>query len=147
MELLNRQVWLNFLALLPATGLTILTIAIAFLRFYDEQDFKLLKLVAQPRLWSNRLTMAALVVALVNLCVEWHRRNRETSRLSRAEAQAADERAAEEQRRVTEQEQATRRARIQNRWIVLQIRYQLDPSEQTRAAMTNFLLFLQEYGE
>jgi len=147
MELLNRQVWLNFLALLPATGLTILTIAIAFLRFYDEQDFKLLKLVAQPRLWSNRLTMAALVVALVNFCVEWHRRNRETSRLSRAEAQAADERAEEEQRRVTEQEQATRRARIQNRWIVLQIRYQLDPSEQTRAAMTNFLLFLQEYGE
>jgi hypothetical protein len=147
MELFSRQVWLNFLALLPATGLTVLTIAIAFLRFYDEQDFKLLELVAQPRLWSNRLTLAAFVVALVNFCVEWHRRNRETSRLSRAEAQAADERAEEEQRRVTEQEQATRRAGIQNRWIVLQIRYQLDPSEQTRAAMTNFLLFLQEYGD
>jgi len=154
MELFSRQVWLNFLALLPATGLTVLTIAIAFLRFYDEQDFKLLELVAQPRLWSNRLTLAAFVVALVNFCVEWHRRNRETSRLSRAQAQAADERAEEEQRRaeeeqrrVTEQEQATRRAGIQNRWIVLQIRYQLDPSEQTRAAMTNFLLFLQEYGD
>jgi len=65
MELLNRQVWLNFLALLPGTGLTVLTIAVAFLRFYDEQDFRFLELVAQPREWSNRLTVAALLVALV----------------------------------------------------------------------------------
>jgi hypothetical protein len=65
MELLNRQVWLNFLALLPGTGLTVLTIAVAFLRFYDEQDFRFLELVAQPREWSNRLTVAAFLVALV----------------------------------------------------------------------------------
>ncbi len=147
MELFNRQVWLNFLALLPATGLTMLTIALAFLRFYDEQDFSVLELVAQPRIWSNRLTVAALLVALVNFCVEWNRRNRETSRFSRAETRAADERAETAQRRAEEGEQAARRARIQNRWIVLQIRYQLDPSEQTQAALTDFVLFLQEYGE
>ena len=76
MELFNRQVWLNFLALLPATGLTVLTIAVAFLRFYDERDFQFLELVAQPRVWSNRLTVAALLVALVNFGVEWDRRNR-----------------------------------------------------------------------
>ncbi|TVQ06153.1 MAG: hypothetical protein EA368_17775 [Leptolyngbya sp. DLM2.Bin27] len=143
MTLSSRQVWLNFLALLPATGLTVLTLAVAFLRFYDAQDFQFLQFVAQPRAWSNRLTVAALLVALVNLGVEWNRRNRETERLSRAEA----ERAEEEQRRAEEQERATRRSRIQNRWIVLQIQHQLDSSEQTRAAMRDFQLFLQEYGE
>jgi hypothetical protein len=72
---MNGQAWLNLLALVPGTGLTVLTIAIAFLRFYDAQDFSLLGLIAQPRLWSNRLTVAALVVALVNLGIEWDRRN------------------------------------------------------------------------
>ena len=53
MEIFSRQVWLNFLSLLPSTVLTVLTIAVAFLRFYDEQDFKILQLVAQPRVWSK----------------------------------------------------------------------------------------------
>ena len=116
--------------------------------------------------------MAALVVALVNFCVversscaAWDRRNREAGRVAGAEAQAADDRAAavqrraeEEQRRaeessraanerVEERERAARRARIQNRWIVLQIRHQLAPSEQTRAALTDFASFLQEYSK
>ena len=30
-----------------------------------------------PRLWSNRLTVAAILVALVNFGFEWDRRNRE----------------------------------------------------------------------
>jgi hypothetical protein len=143
MALSSRQVWLNFLALLPSTGLTVLTIAVAFLRFYDERDFQFLQLIAQPRAWSNRLTVAARPVAMVNLGVEWNRRNRETERLSRAKA----ERARSEAERAEEQERATRRARIQNRWIVLQIRHQLDPGEQNRAAMRDFQQFLQEYGE
>jgi hypothetical protein len=155
MKLLNRQVWLNFLALLPGTGLTVLTIAVAFLRFYDEQDFSILELVAQPRVWSNRLTVAALLVALVNFGVEWNRRNRETDRLAEEEQRRAEERqrrveeeqrrTEEEQRRTEERELAARRARIQNRWIVLQIRHQLDPSEQTRAALNDFRVFLEKY--
>jgi hypothetical protein len=91
MGLFNRQVWLNFLSLLPATTLTLLTIAVAFLRFYDEQDFSILELVARPRVWSNRLTVAALVVALVNFGVEWNRRNRETDRLAEEEQRRAEE--------------------------------------------------------
>jgi hypothetical protein len=156
MKLLNRQVWLNFLALLPATGLTVLTIAVAFLRFYDEQDFSILELVARPRVWSNRLTVAALVVALVNFGVEWNRRNRETDRLAEEEQRRAEERqrrteeeqrrTEEEQRRTEERELTARRARVQNRWIVLQIRHQLDPSERTRAALNDFLAFLEEYN-
>jgi hypothetical protein len=84
MESFSRQNWINFLALLPGTLLTVLTIAVAFLRFYDEQDFSFIGLIAQPRLWSNRLTVAALLVAVVNFGVverssrvAWDRRNRE----------------------------------------------------------------------
>ncbi len=82
MMLLSWQIWLNFLALLPSTALTVLTIAVVFLRFYDEQDFQILRFVAQPCAWSNRLTVAARPVALVNLgvvgrspCEAWNRRN------------------------------------------------------------------------
>jgi hypothetical protein len=53
MELSQRQVWLNFLSLLPGTTLTLLTIAVAFLRFYDERDFSILELIGQPRVWSD----------------------------------------------------------------------------------------------
>ncbi|TVR07394.1 MAG: hypothetical protein EA395_12910, partial [Phormidium sp. GEM2.Bin31] len=111
MKLLRPQLWLNFLALLPGTVLTVLTIAVAFLRFYDEQDFSLLGYVSQPRAWSNRFTLAALLVAVVNFGVEWNRRNRETDRL----AQAEQRRAEEEQRRAEERERAARRARIEAR--------------------------------
>ncbi|MFH7242539.1 MAG: hypothetical protein ACHWZW_06770 [Spirulina sp.] len=75
MGLFNPQVWLNFLSLLPATTLAVLTLAIAFLRFYDVQDFPLLGFIANPRLWSNRFTVAALLATLVNFGVEWNRRN------------------------------------------------------------------------
>jgi hypothetical protein len=134
--MVNRQVWLNFLALLPGTTLTVLTIAVAFLRFYDEQDFQFLQLITDPRDWSNRLTVAALVVAVVNFGVEWNSRNREANR--RAEA---------EQRRIEETERAARRASIQNRWILLQARYLLSPSTEVEAAVADFIQFLQEYGE
>jgi len=87
---------------LPGTTLTVLTIAVAFLRFYDEQDFQFLQLITQPRDWSNRLTVAAFVVALVNFGVEWNGRNRETNRRNEAE-----------QRRIEETERATRRARVE----------------------------------
>ncbi|NJL49740.1 MAG: hypothetical protein HC929_22820 [Leptolyngbyaceae cyanobacterium SM2_5_2] len=143
MELFNRQWWLNFLALLPATGLTVLTLLVAFLRFYDEQDFFLLGLITQSRLWSNRLTVAALLVVLVNFGVEWNRRNRETYRLA-AEEQRRNE---EEQRNLEERERAASRAQIQNRWIVRQIRHLLDPSPQTQAAIADYLQFLQDDGE
>ncbi|NBD18223.1 MAG: hypothetical protein GVY04_19430 [Cyanobacteria bacterium] len=129
-------IWLNFLSLLPATLLSLLTIAVAFLRFYDEQDFTILGQITEPRLWSNRLTVAALLVAMVNFGIEWNRRNRETDRLAQAGEREAQER-----------ERAARRARIQNRWAVLQIRHQLEASESNRRALTDFLVFLQEYGE
>jgi hypothetical protein len=145
--MVNRQVWLNFLALLPGTTLTVLTIAVAFLRFYDEQDFQLLQLIANPRAWSNRLTVAALVVALVNFGVEWDRRNRETIRLSRAEARAEAERTEEEQRRTEDKEQATRRARIETERDLALLSFLADSSDDNRRKLTQVLAVLNEYRD
>jgi superfamily II DNA helicase RecQ len=92
--------WLNFLSLIPATTVTLLLISIAFLRFYNEQDFTFLGLIANPRTWSNRLTVAALAAAVANFGIEWDRRNRETDRL----AEEAQRRATEEQRRIEEEQ-------------------------------------------
>ena len=153
--------WKNFLALLPGTLLTVLTITVAFLRFYDEQDFTILGQIREPRLWSNRLTVAALLVAVVNFGVEWNRRNRETNRLAEddqrrieeerrrreEERRRREEAARAENERAEERERAARRTRIQNRGTILQIRYQLEPNETNGQALRDFLAFLQEYGE
>ena len=175
MESPQRKIWLNFLSLLPSTLLSVLTIAVAFLRFYDQQDFTFLATIEQPREASNRLTVAAFVVALVAFGVEWDRRNRETARTEnervgkrqgeiQRDRAAAEEReranqernrAAEERERANrernraaeERERAARRARIQNRGTILQIRYQLEPNETNGQALRDFLAFLQEYGE
>ncbi|MDB9447099.1 hypothetical protein [Anabaena sp. CS-542/02] len=147
MKLLCPQPWINFLSLLPGTVLTFLTITVAFLRFYDEQDFSVLGYITQPRVWSNRLTLAALLVAMVNFGVEWNRRNRETDRLAAAEQRRIEETARVENERTEERERAAHQARIQNRWVVLQIQHQLNPTEQTQSALGDFAAFLQEYGE
>ncbi len=44
MNLFPRPPWVNLLALLPGTTLTLLTIAVAFLRFYNEKDWLILAL-------------------------------------------------------------------------------------------------------
>jgi hypothetical protein len=143
MNLSRYQPWVNLLTLVPGTTLTLLTIAVAFLRFYNEQDFRLLGYFAQPRVWSNRLTVAALVVAVVNFGVEWNLRNRETDRLAKEEQRQdeADQRAAEER------ERAARRARIEARCRAAQIRFQLNPNQANREALALVLAVLDEYGD
>ena len=185
------QIWINLLTLIPSTLVTVLVITIAFLRFYDQNDFELLGFITDSRAWSNRLTVAALLAAMASGGVEWYRRNRETDRLAqekhrrteeeqrraeevqrrmdqeRAEkARRAEEeqrkaeeeqrRAEEEQRRVAEQraendrraearERSARRDRIQTRCYIAQIKYQLDPSEAHRQALSAMLAVLEEY--
>jgi len=128
--------WINFLSLLTSTLVTVLLVAIAFLRFYDQTDFQILGFIAQPRTWSNRLTVATLVATMVNFSVEWYRRNRETNRLVE-----------EKQRRFKERERASRRARIETRCRLAQIRYQLDPNDLNRRELVNIISILEEYGE
>jgi hypothetical protein len=154
MNLSRYQPWVNLLTLLPGTSLTLLTIAVAFLRFYNEEDFRFLGYLAQPRIWSNRLTVAALVVAVVNFGVEWNLRNRETNRLAEAEQRRSEEeqRRSEEAARATneraeERERAARRARVEARCRAAQIRFQLEPSLGNRQSLAAVLAVLEEYGD
>lgn len=154
MNLSRYQPWVNLLTLLPGTSLTLLTIAVAFLRFYNEEDFRFLGYLAQPRIWSNRLTVAALLVAVVNFGVEWNLRNRETDRLAEAEqrrseetARAENERAEKINRRAEERERAARRARVEARCRAAQIRFQLEPSLGNRQSLAAVLAVLEEYGD
>ena len=73
-------------------------------------------------------------------------RERETRRddLADEERRKADR---ERNRATEERERAARRARIQNRWIILQVQHQLAPREESRSALADFVAFLQEYGE
>jgi len=154
MGLFNPQVWLNFLSLLPATTLAVLTLAIAFLRFYDVQDFPLLGFIANPRLWSNRFTVAALLATLVNFGVEWNRRNRETNRLAEARQREAEAREREARRdreaaarEAEAREREARRDRCQIRCLAAQVRYQLDPTDDHRQELALALAQLEEYQQ
>jgi hypothetical protein len=147
MGLFTRQVWLNFLSLLPATTLAVLTLAIAFLRFYDAQDFPLLGFIANPRLWSNRFTVAALVATLVNFGVEWNRRNRETNRLAEAREREARRDREAAAREAEARERETRRDRCQIRCLAAQVRYQLDPTDDHRQELALALAQLEEYQQ
>ncbi|WP_298616966.1 hypothetical protein, partial [uncultured Thermosynechococcus sp.] len=112
---------------------------------------------AHPRIWSNRLTVAALLVAVVNLGVEWNRRNRETDRLARAEAQRIAEeqrriaeeqrRIIEEQRRIAEAERATRRARIEAERDLALLNFLVDPSPHNREVLMQVIALLAEYRD
>ena len=150
MRLLKRQVWINFLGLLPGSLVTILVIAIAFLRFYDEQDFRFLSIVAQPQTWSNRFTVAALLAALANFGVEWNRRNREGNREieERDRRTEAREREARREREEARRDRQTAlRDRQEVRYQKAQIRYQLDPSELNRQELESVLAALEEYEQ
>jgi hypothetical protein len=114
-----------------------------FLRFYDETDFTLLGQLTSPKLWSNRLTVAAILVALVNFGTEWDRRNRETDRL----AQEEQRRAEEEQRRTEEEKQATRRARIETERDFALLSFLADPSDENRQKLSQVLTLLNEYRD
>ena len=135
--------WINLLALLPSTSLTLLVIGIAFLRFYNETDFIFLGQLTDPRVWSNRLTLAALLVAVVNLgvverssCAAWNRRNRETNRLAQAE-----------QRRAEKAEREARRARIEAERDLALLSFLADPCEQHREVLTQTIALLSEYRD
>lgn len=135
--------WVNFISLLPGTVLTILLILIAFLRFYDQTDFTLLGYLANPRDWSNRCTVAAILVAMVGFGTEWNNRNRETDRLAAAEYRRIEE----EQRRIEAEEQAARRARIEAERDLALLNYLIDPSDHNRDILAQVRNLIQEYPD
>lgn len=135
--------WVNFISLLPGTVLTILLILIAFLRFYDQTDFTLLGYLANPRDWSNRCTVAAILVAMVGFGTEWNNRNRETDRLAAAEYRRIEE----EQRRIEAEEQAARRSRIEAERDLALLNYLIDPSDHNRDILAQVRNLIQEYRD
>ena len=123
---------LSFLAILPRSLVTFLYALAALLRFYgDAETIPLEQYGFQYTVldWSLLAFVAATVCLVVNLGLEWNSGNR--SRRTEAEAR----------------ERTARRTRIQARFAVLQVRHQLDPSTETRAALRDFVALLEEYGE
>ena len=141
----------SFLALLPRALTTFLYAVAALLRFYGNTDT-----APFPQLPFTLLDYSLLAFALgtgslmVNLGLEWNAGNRSRNReIEAREREIKRDDFANEEREMAdrERERAARRARIQNRFTVLQIRYHLEPSEQTQAALKDFLAFLEEYVE
>ena len=152
----------SFLALLPRSLTTFLYAVAALLRFYGNTDT-----IPIPRIPLTILDWSLLAFALgtgsllVNLSLEWNAGNRSRTQAEDARIRAEEERTRAENERIRsrqrearqddladqERERSAARARIQNRWIILEIRHQLTPSPETRAALTDLVSFLQEYGE
>ncbi|ANV84746.1 hypothetical protein AWQ21_10375 [Picosynechococcus sp. PCC 7003] len=148
----------SFLALLPRGLTTFLYAVAALLRFYADTDTIPIQLLPLTILqWSFLAFALGTAALLANLGLEWHAgnqsRNREIEareRETRRDDLADEERAKadrERDRAAQERERAAGRARIQNRFFLLQTRHQLAPSPDTRAALADFLSFLQEYGD
>jgi hypothetical protein len=138
----------SFLALLPRSLTTFLFALAALLRFYGNTETEFFHVATLQ--WSFLAFSLGSAALVANLGLEWNAGNRSRNREAEARERANEEtnRANEERNRAGEErERAARRARVQNRWIVLQVQYQVAPTEDTRAALADFVAFLQEYGE
>ena len=132
----------SFLALLPRSLTTFLYAVAALLRFYGNTDTILD--------WSLLAFALGTASLLVNLSLEWNAGNRSRNQAIEARERETrrDDLADEERNKADrERERSAARARIQNRWSILEIRHKLSPSPETRAALTDLVSFLQEYGE
>ncbi|MBE9204429.1 hypothetical protein IQ218_14540 [Synechocystis salina LEGE 06099] len=127
----------SFLALLPRSLTTFLYAVAALLRFYGNIDTTPISKIPLTILqWSFITFILGTAALLANLGLEWNAGNRSRNR-EIEERNRADQ----------ERQRAVSRARIQNRFFLLQTRHQLTPSPETRTALADFLSFLQEYGE
>ncbi len=101
----------NLISLIPIMLLTVLITLTAALRFYEPSDFPPSLSPSNLRQWSLWAFLASLLVAMVDLCIEWNTRNRETARQRDREAEErnraleAGQREAEERNRILEERQ------------------------------------------
>ena len=134
----------SLLALLPRVLTTFLYAVAALLRFYGNTDTTPIPQIPLTILdWSLLAFGLGTASLVVNLGLEWNTGNRSRNR----EVENSKREDEERNKADRESERAASRARIQNRFIVLQIRHQLAPSPETQAALADLLSFLQEYGE
>ena len=148
----------SFLALLPRSLTTFLYAVAALLRFYGNLNTTPFQPIPLTILgWSFLAFSLGTASLLANLGLEWNAgnrsRNREIEERNRvAEARERETRCddlADQERNKADRERqrAASRAQIQNRFFLLQVRHQLTHNPDTRSALTDFLSFLQEYGE
>ncbi|ABB56208.1 hypothetical protein PCC6311_0182 [Synechococcus elongatus PCC 6311] len=129
----------------------------ALLRFYGDAEtipFEQYGFEYTVLDWSLVVFVAATVLLLVAIGIEWHggnrRRNQEAEARDRAikaaEREARRDALAEEarDRAVEERNRAIEAAKCQNRRDILQIQHQLDPSPENRAVLRDFLAILEE---
>ena len=134
----------SLLALLPRVLTTFLYAVAALLIFYGNADTTPIQFLPLTILdWSLLAFGLGTASLVVNLGLEWNTGNRSRNR----EVENSKREDEERNKADRERERAASRARIQNRFIVLQIRHQLAPSPETQAALADLLSFLQEYGE
>jgi hypothetical protein len=143
----------NLISLIPSTLLTVLITLTAALRFYEPTDFPPSFSPTSLREWSLWAFLASLLVAVVDLCIEWNARNRETARQRDREDEERDriletrhriletrQREAEERNRILEARQreaeATERQnaaiKLTNQRDFALFSYLADPSEANR---------------
>jgi hypothetical protein len=129
----------NLISLIPSTLLTVLITLTAALRFYEQTDFPPSFSPTSLRQWSLWAFLASLLVAVVDLCIEWNARNRETARQRNREAEERDrilearQREAEARQReaeATERQNAT--IKLTNQRDFALFSYLTDPSEDNR---------------
>ncbi|MBJ7898795.1 MAG: hypothetical protein GC158_02490 [Cyanobacteria bacterium RI_101] len=144
--------------MLPKSLTTFLYAAAALSRFYGDSEsvpFPVFRFSVVE--WSLLVFGLATASLLVNLGLEWHAGNRERNRRVEDRERAVEEREKadrerdqanqERDRADQERQRAARRARIQNRWIVLEIQHRFESSPETGEALRDFAAFLAEYGE
>ncbi|QFZ92655.2 hypothetical protein [Synechococcus elongatus] len=155
---------LSFLAILPRSLVTFFYALAALLRFYGDAETIPLEQYGFTYTvldWSLLVFLAATVLLLVAIGIEWHGGNRRRDQEAEDRAAAAEardraiaaaeiaieerNRSAEERNRAAEERnRAIEAAKRQNRRDILQIRHQLDPSPENRAALRDFLAILEE---
>jgi hypothetical protein len=101
--------------------------------------------------WWQWLISALSGTLEIERQIAWLEKNNEEMRMQHelrmSELRRETEQVRKENERLAVFDCVTLRERIQNRWIILQVQYQLAPREQTQTALADFVVFLQEYGE
>ena len=138
----------SFLPLLPRNLTTFLFALTALLRFYGNTETLYFHLTLIQ--WSLVAFSLAAAFLVVNISLEWNAGNRSRNRELEARQRADEAREREIRRDNLADEERNRssiRARIQTRWIILQIQHQFRDTDETTAVVTDFLRYLREYGE
>ena len=138
----------SFLPLLPRNLTTFLFALTALLRFYGNTETLYFHLTLIQ--WSLVAFSLAAAFLVVNISLEWNAGNRSRNRELEARQRADEAREREIRRDNLADEERNRssiRARIQTRWIILQIQHQFRGTDETTAVVTDFLSYLTEYGE